>query len=88
MKSGIVEIDMHIRDKRVFTWVQEITDLEGEPLQIPAGRIATEFVCHPNTARAIMKRLVSAGHLIIHNHVFRGGKFYKVGQREKTRNNA
>lgn len=85
MKSEIVEADMHIRDTRVFTWVQEITDLEGEPLQIPADRVAEKFICHPNTARAILKRLVTTGHLMIEQRVFRGGYFYRV-KREDTRN--
>ena len=88
MKSEIVDIDMHIRDTRVLTWVQEITDLEGEPLQIPADRVAEKFICHPNTARAILRRLVSAGHLLIEQKAFRGGRFYKIGKNENSRNRA
>lgn len=52
----IVSIDMHIRDERLFTWLQD-----KDNQKIPAQTIAEEFKCNPHTARAMLERLERAG---------------------------
>lgn len=73
---GIIQIDMHLRDQRVLEWIKE--NAGNEPLQIAADEVAEHFKCHPNTSRAILQRLVGAGHIEVAHQSFRGGKIYKV----------
>ena len=54
----IVSIDMHIRDERLFQWLQDKDDQK-----IPARVIADKFKCNPHTARAMLERLERAGHI-------------------------
>lgn len=75
---GIIQIDMHLRDERVLEWIKERAG--AEPLQIAADTVSDQFKCHPNTSRAILKRLVYAGHIEISAECYRGGMIYKVKQ--------
>lgn len=74
--SGIIQIDMHLRDQRVLEWIRQ--NAGDEPLQIAADEVSAQFLCHPNTSRAILQRLVGAGHIEVAHLSFRGGKIYKV----------
>lgn len=74
--SGIIQIDMHLRDKRVLEWIR--TSAGSEPMQIAASTISELFKCHDNTSRAILQRLVNVGHIEVDVECYRGGKIYKV----------
>lgn len=76
-ERGIVFIDMHIRDERVL---ERLRNCYGDqPFRISHDKIADLFKCHRLTARAIMHRLESAGHLqIIDNRVKCGGYVYRL----------
>lgn len=73
---NIIAIDMQIRDERVFAWLCQ--KASNTTVQLAADRVAEEFKCHPNTARAILKRLQQAGLIAIDQRSFRGGFTYKV----------
>lgn len=73
---SILWIDMHIRDMRVLEWLRA-TAQDGS-LQVAADAIAVEFKCHPNTARAILTRLIRAGQIEVAANCYRGGKFYRI----------
>lgn len=83
---GIVWIDMHIRDERILSRLKEHASPSGE-VKVSADEISKEFLCHPNTARAILKRLVHAEHITVIQRSFRGGFVYKV-RCERTSNPA
>lgn len=74
--KGIVWIDMHLRDQRVFSWISERT--ASGPVTLKYSDIAVEFSCHWHTARAIVKRLQAAGLIEIDEAVKRGGFVYSV----------
>lgn len=74
--SGIIQIDMHLRDKRVLDWIKQ--NAGDNPLQIAAETISARFKCHDNTSRAILQRLVNVGHLEVVINSYRGGRIYKV----------
>lgn len=73
---GIIQIDMHLRDQRVLEWIKQ--NAGDEPLQIAAEDVSRQFKCHDNTSRAILHRLIGAGHIEVARQSFRGGKIYKV----------
>lgn len=77
MALGIIEIDMHIRDERIFERLKQCASPSGE-VKVSADTIATEFQCHPNTARAILQRLRQAGRIEVDSRSFRGGFVYRV----------
>lgn len=76
MSIGIVIIDMHIRDERVLEWIKSQAHY-GEA-QVSGEKIAESFKCHPNTARAILKRLVSAQRIEVVTRKFQGGFVYRI----------
>jgi len=76
MQSQIIRIDMHIRDERVLAWIQEQA-ANGE-IVLTHEQIASIFLCHRNTARAIVNRLQGAGHIRIDRNHKRGGYTYKA----------
>jgi DNA-binding IclR family transcriptional regulator len=76
MATGIIGIDMHIRDERVLEHLCR-RSTTGKA-QVPAKEIAREFNCHLNTAQAILRRLVLAGKVEVDRSQFRGGYFYRV----------
>ncbi len=77
MATGILEIDMHIRDERIFERLKQCASASGK-VKISADKIATEFQCHPNTARTILRRLIGAGRIEVDSRSFCGGHIYKV----------
>ena len=82
---GIIQIDMHIRDERVFAYlVERIGHCEA---QLSHDEIAERFGCHRNTARAIVHRLELAGLIQIDKEAKRGGYIYRRGNCE-ARNRA
>lgn len=70
----IIEIDMEIRDERLLKW------LEGRHNQrVTAQEMADVFKCHPNTIRAMTKRLKGSGHIDILGYPsVPGGYTYRV----------
>lgn len=74
--NGIIQIDMHLRDQRVLEWIKQ--NAEDDLLRITADDVSTVFKCHPNTSRAIIQRLIGAGHIDVARPSFRGGRIYKV----------
>lgn len=56
----ILEIDMHIRDERLFDWL-----LINGNRQIPSHEIAKVFKCHRHTASAMVNRLEQAGKITV-----------------------
>lgn len=75
----ITEIDMHLRDQRVFAWMRErVAKNGGRPVRIRHQEIAEEFLCHKNTARAIVTRLVRAELVEVVSCGKPGGYFYQV----------
>jgi hypothetical protein len=71
---GIVWIDMQIRDERVYAWIEK----QGQTVKVSGDDVASEFKCHPNTGRAILKRLRQAGLLEVFSRSYRGGFVYEV----------
>lgn len=68
----ISRIDMHIRDERLLEWLKD-----RHNQRIPAQKMATIHKCHPNTIRAMTRRLELAGHIqIIRSR--RGGHIYRI----------
>ncbi len=74
---GIIEIDMHIRDERFLSRLKEKASPSGE-VKVSADELSREFKCHSNTARAILQRLIHAGHIEVGARTFRGGFIYRV----------
>ena len=72
----IVSIDMHIRDERVLSHLK--AQAKCGRIRTNADAIAETFACHPNTARAILRRLIRAGHITIDERIYRGGFIYKI----------
>ena len=77
MAVGILEIDMHIRDERVLAHLKQSASQCGE-VKVSANEIAKKFMCHPNTARTIFRRLIGAGRIEVDTRSFRGGFVYRV----------
>jgi hypothetical protein len=76
-ERGIVFIDMHLRDERVLERLKAC--YADRPFRISHEKIADEFKCHRLTARAIMHRLASAGHIkVIDRRAKCGGYVYKI----------
>jgi predicted transcriptional regulator len=73
---GIIQIDMHIRDERVFEYVRRRI-ASGEN-QIAHETIAEEFRCHRHTAAAIMFRLEQAQLIKVERAGKRGGYIYHL----------
>ncbi len=72
----ITTIDMHIRDERVFNWLKNQSK-EGL-IQVSANTIADEFLCHTNTAQAILRRLRRAGIIEVVEKPYNHGFWYKI----------
>jgi DNA-binding IclR family transcriptional regulator len=67
---------MHLRDELVLEWLKE-----HQHERIPHDTIAEAVGCHRHTARAIVKRLESAGRIEINRSGYRGGWFYKCKEK-------
>jgi len=78
----ITQIDMHIRDERLYEWLKE---RHGQ--QIPAEKMADIHKCHPNTIYAMVKRLERAD-LIHVERIYRGGFRYFVKGMQCNENSA
>jgi hypothetical protein len=72
----IVLVDMHIRDERILSHLKATAKCGR--IRTNADDIARQFACHPNTARKILHRLISAGHITIAQRVYRGGFIYVI----------
>jgi predicted transcriptional regulator len=77
MQSRIVRIDMHIRDERVLAWIRERAARQGGRVVLTHDEIAAAFLCHRNTARAIVLRLAWGGFVKIDDSHKRGGYTYE-----------
>lgn len=77
--KGIIWIDMYIRDERVLSWLKERAG--DQYFQVSHDAIADEFKCTRLTARAIIHRLIGAGHLQVDRSFKRGGYRYRVVSR-------
>jgi predicted transcriptional regulator len=84
MHSGIIEIDMHLRDQRVLDFISERITSATPEIQLSHDEIATAFRCHRNTARAIIHRLESAGLIHVDKSTKRGGYRYRRAAAPKT----
>lgn len=75
---NIVMIDMQIRDERILNFLRH--NARNGKITIAADSLAEHFKCHPNTARAIMRRLIRAGYVEIDQRVYRGGFTYRLNE--------
>lgn len=62
---GIVAIDMHIRDDRIFNFIVQQIETSGGEARITHNDIAEIHKCHRLTARNIVNRLVAAGRISV-----------------------
>lgn len=69
-------IDMHHRDSLVLDFLRK--NAIDNHIRISAETIADKIGCHPNTARAIIRRLERAGHLVVSERTYRNGFTYKI----------
>lgn len=60
---GIIQIDMHIRDRVALAYIKRQIKMQGGEAQISHETIGEKLGCHRNTAAAIVKRLIAAGHV-------------------------
>lgn len=78
----IIEIEMHLRDGYTLNWLKQ--RLENGPDTVTYFELADALNCHPNTARAVLKRLLGAGLIEVQQdgHPGRGGYTYRISERE------
>lgn len=75
-RTNIRLIDMHHRDSIVLQFLRD--NAQQNKVKTNSNAIAVAVGCHPQTAKAILKRLLSSGHIEIIEKTYRGGFTYKV----------